>query len=151
MKKAPNKKPAVKKKPKKYDFSEFTKDKTKIPEDIQEQLDKKGLVGRWVNLGKMKQFGGRHPKGWELYKIDRSPSEISLFGSGPTDYFQRGDLVLAVKTKEKVELHRAYLRHEAEQHSFKSMVRRKGKEFKDQIREEGLDDALSVVEGYDED
>lgn len=150
-KKTTAKKPQSKKQFSLKDFDEFTKDKTKIPDDIQRELDEKGLVGRWVNLGTMKKYGGRHPKGWVPYKIQRSQDEINLFGSGPTEYFQRGDLVLAVKTQEKVDLHRAFLRHEADSHNVKKLMSRRGKELKDQIRDQGLDDTIQVVEGYDDD
>lgn len=131
-------------------FGQFNQDTTKIPEDIQKQLDDDGLEGRWVRLTLMQQYGGRHPKGWVPVKIKRSQDEISLFGSGPSDYFQRGDLVLAAKKKETAAEHRDYLRYEAVTSSVKERMKRNRQEFKDEIRHNNLGDYLKVVDGYDE-
>lgn len=150
MKKEQNKKPQIKKKPQRFNFKQFNADKTEIPEDIKAQLEKDGLEGRWVNLNVMKQYGGRHPKGWTPVKINRSQDEISLFGSGPSDYFQRGDLVLAAKKKEKVAEHKAYLEYEAKMSSVKEKMKRTRQDLKDEIRHNGLQDYIGVVDGYDE-
>lgn len=150
MQKPENKKPQITKKPAADPFAEFNRDETTIPADIQAELDKKGLVGRWCNINYIKRMGGRHPKGWVPYKLEKTRDEIELFGSGPSDYFQRGDLVLAVKTKEKTDLHKKYLRHLAKSHSVKELMKGKSKEFRDSIRQAGLEDSVKVVEGYDE-
>lgn len=150
MKKPENSAPKIEKKAATDPFAEFKQDQFAIPADIQEELDKQGLVGRWVNINLIKRMGGRHPKGWQPYKLVKTRENIELFGSGPSDYFQRGDTVLAVKTKEKVDLHKKFLRAEAKSHSVKELMKRKGKEFRDAIRQEGLQDSVKVVEGYDE-
>lgn len=145
MKKEANKKPQIKKK-QEFNFSKFNSDKTEVPADIQKQLADEGLIGRWVNINHMKKFGGRHEKGWVPVKIKKSEDEISLFGSGPTDYFQRGDLVLAAKKKEAVAEHKAYLRHEAKLSCVKERMKRNRQEFKDEIRDNGLSEYLKVVD-----
>lgn len=144
------KKKVVKKRSDEFDFSEFEQDVTAIPKDIQKELDEKGLVGRWVNVSTMKMNAGRHRRGWIPYKVEKSQEEINLFGSGPSEYIQRNDLVLAVKTKEDFEKLRAYNRHLAKSHSVKEMIKGKGRELKEQIRSQGLSDTLEVVEGYDD-
>lgn len=149
MKKPEIKKPEVRKE--EYKTPDFVKSQFQIPPMIQKELDEQDLVGRWCNIKQLELGGGYHPKGWIPY-IRKNPTEVEkLFGKSPDGFTRHGDLVLGVKKKEDVDAHRAYLRKEAKQNSVKELSKRTKKKFQDSIRNANAEDAIRVVEGYDED
>jgi hypothetical protein len=132
MKKPEIKKPESTKKP--VEIPNFAKNVFDIDSALQKELDEAGLVPRWVNIKQMENFGGYHPKGWVPYKRKSINETEKLFGQSGDGFLRRGDLVLAVKKKEEVDKHRAYLRHEAKESSVKELTKRTKKNFKDMIR-----------------
>jgi hypothetical protein len=149
MKKPEIKQPTVKKG--EFKAPSFAKDKFEIPEDVAKELAEKGLKGRWISMKELELGSGYHRKGWVPYKKE-TPSEIEkLFGKSPDGFVRHGDLVLGVKKEEDVQAHRAWLRQEAKNNSVKEITKRTKKNFQDSIRQAGAQDAIKVVEGYDED
>lgn len=117
-----------------------------ISPDIQAELDAKGLVGRWVSANKLYAAGGYHPKGWVVYKSDSVKSEFK-FGNDPDGIIRRGDSVLAVKSKEKADQHREFLKQKAARQT--NTQDRAAAEFRAEMRKSGLN--AKVYDGFDGD
>ena len=130
----------------------FSLDPYKLAPDLQKELDDKGLVGRFLNLDLLEQNGGYHPKGWRPYKRDRVDNSdfAKIFGKDPDGYVRRGKSILGVKTKEEVGRHRAFLAQEAEKASYVNCNKRAKRAMKDHIRQNGLEDKIRVLDGYEE-
>jgi hypothetical protein len=118
----------------------------KIPDHIKAELDKKGLVPRFVSLKVLQDNGGYHPKGWTPYTVE-NPQVNPITGTAEKT-FRIGDLVLAVKTKEQHAKHKEYLsqRSAAQSQEHKNNV----KEMRDKIRDSGAGKHISLIEGYEE-
>jgi len=115
-----------------------------ISPDIQAELDAKGLVGRWVSASKLYAAGGYHPKGWVVYKSDSIKTEFK-FGNDPDGIIRRGDSVLAVKSKEKADQHREFLKQKAaRQTNTQAMA---ASELRSAMAKTGLN--AKVYDGYD--
>lgn len=114
-----------------------------IPPEVKEELDAQGLVGRWLNAQEVHQNQGYHKKGWTVYrrKSDKINSEWS-YGTDPSGVIRRGDSLLGVKTKEKVELHKQYLAQRAQKQSLKATDRSGAKELKKFAASAGLDTSI---------
>lgn len=118
----------------------------KIPEEIQKELDAKGLKARFVSIKVIQEAGGYHPKGWTPYKLDK-PRENPITGTADP-LFRVGDLVLAVKTKED---HARHLRHLAMRSESQALEQKKSiQEMRDKIRESRAEKHVSLLEGYEE-
>jgi len=121
--------------------------------EVAKELEEQGLEARYVNIKLMGRNGGTHPRGWRPYKRQKSESSTRdeyLFGKDPEGYVRRGDLVLAVKTKEEVSKHRAYLDYEAKSHSVNRIIKNKRKEMREMIKNQGMGDYVTLHEGYEE-
>ena len=130
----------------------FNIDPYALSDDLKKELDDKGFVGRFVNIEFMKRNGGYHPRGWRPYKREtlEDSEYTSLFGRDQDGYVRRGESILAVKTKEEVERHKAYLAHQAQLCSHKNYMKKSKQEMKDRIRSQGLQDHVKVLDGYEE-
>jgi hypothetical protein len=114
-------------------------------------LEAKGYVGRFVSIKTLEAYGGQHPRGWRPYKREQNQSSTDFFfGKDPDGYTRRGDLVLAVKTKEDVTRHRALLEQEAKALSVSRLSKRRNEEFKQFVKDAGMNDYVSVKDGYDD-
>jgi hypothetical protein len=132
------------------EMPDFARNNFDIDASLKKELDEKGLIPRWVNIKQMENYGGYHPKGWVPYKRESISDTEKLFGNSTDGYLRRGDTVLAVKKKEDVDKHRAYLRNEAKSSSVKELTKRTKKDFKDMIKSAGMQDSIKVNEGYDD-
>lgn len=125
-----------------------------VPADIEAFLEKEGLAPRYVNIETVRGYGGIHPKGWIPFKL---PEEIrkarggDIFGADPDGFLRKGDLVLAYKKKEAAEHHRAWLDQEAEDNRVNNVRKKNIEQLKDQIKDSGLSDYISVnQESYED-
>jgi len=114
-----------------------------VPEDIQKELDKLGLVARWINSGVLYEMNGYHAKGWVPFKWTSADGGSGFkFGNDPDGIVRRGDCILAVKTEDKVQQHRQYL---AARSDISNVRKQTSAEFK---REAGKN--VRVLDGYDD-
>lgn len=145
------KRPASEKRDPSYAFAaEFDDDITKIEPAILKEIKEKGLVPRWVDYLRMKDMDGYHPKGWTLYK--RTPggtmsSQEAQNGRNPDGLVRRGTLVLAVRSVEFNEKHKAYLKDRASQYVVKSR-RQQAADLQRKARQHNID--TRVTEGYED-
>jgi hypothetical protein len=118
----------------------------------------KGLSHRFINARKLIDMGGYHPKGWRPYKPsaeERAKLEAQslLFGSDPDGYIRRGDCILAVRTSELNDKHKAYLKQEAAR--TQNTAKNAASQIRDFIKSNGLDmrvqEGAEVHEGFGED
>jgi hypothetical protein len=118
----------------------------KIPAHIQEELDKKGLVPRFVSMRKINEGGGFHPMGWTPYTVD-NPITNPITGQAEK-IFRIGDLVLAVKTKEQHQKHADYLKRRSASQSTSHAENIKA--MRDKIKDGRADKHISLLDGYEE-
>lgn len=140
------KKEFTKKDPVEFNPNEMYQSILELPPGIQEEIESKGLVARWINLTEYKRQYGFHRSGWAPYKPETAlPATNSLAGDAE-GYIKRGDLILAVKTNEQQNLHKRRLKHKAD--LYKGYNAEKAKEIRDLMRNVGI--KTKVVEGYEE-
>ena len=123
-----------------------------IPEDVQADLDAKGLVPHWLNSKVVYANQGYHPKGWKVYKKDPKMLSDTMglsfkFGNDPDGIIRRGDLILGVKTKEEAQKHKNYLDARAKR-GYQANAD-KAQEMRTLLGQSGLKNA-KVLEGYDD-
>jgi len=93
--------------------------KLAIPEAIKKDLAEKGLEAHWVDSKKLYENGGYHDRDWVPYvnkEIKSNPVGFK-FGNDPDGVLRRGSLILAVKTKDQADVHRAHLSAKAERYA----------------------------------
>lgn len=117
-----------------------------IPDAIMAELDKKGLVPRFVSAKTMNDNSGRHPKGWQPYILENPVT--NLLTNTTDNIYRIGDLILAVKTKEAHANHRKYLDDKARRQSMAAKDR--ADEMKKHIQDSKGDKYIKIVEGYEE-
>jgi hypothetical protein len=123
---------------------------TALSEELKKELEEQGLVPHWVDYKQMKELDGYHRSGWQIYfrknhaNIDNQEAK---FGRSPDGIVRRGTLVLAVKTKESAEKHKAYLKDRAERYSGK-IHKKQAEEFRQLAKQSGLN--TTVETGYDD-
>lgn len=122
-----------------------------IDPELQAELDKKGLVPRFVDAKRMAEMGGYNDKGWQIYRREKNisdtinPSDFK-YGNDPSGIIRRGSLVLAVKTKEKAAMHRKFLDQRAE--NSKMFGKKQADELRAFAKSNGLD--AQIHEGYED-
>lgn len=82
--------------------------KLALSPEIQEDLRKRNLVGRWINANELYKNQGYHAKAWRVYKPEASVTiGIKEFKDGrdPDGVVRRGDCLLAYKTVEDYKMH----------------------------------------------
>lgn len=129
-----------------FGVPDFFKNKLAIPEWAQKQLDEKNLEGRYISYKAYVENGNSHDKGWVVHKFER-PESISANdpGASADGIIRRGDTVLAARSKEFGDKHRAYLRQRADIQN-KSYKQSKAQELKEMARQADL----AVHVGYEE-
>ena len=124
-----------------------------IPSNIKEELNKKGLTARWINATEFRKSFGFHKSKWVPYKRElpkgASTSPDSLYGGDPEGYVRRGDLVLAVKTKEENARHAGMLKQRADLYSGKQ--NQAAAELREQAKRAGVKTKVDDSFGEDED
>lgn len=120
-----------------------------VDSEMAESLGKKGLEYRWISMKKYADMGNSHERAWRPVKrsecgmIDQSSI---INGSDPDGYIRRGDLVLAVRSKDLGDKHRAFLKVQADRQ--KNVQRDHANELKDFVKKSGINAKIS--EGYDD-
>lgn len=117
-----------------------------LPKALQKELDEQELKHRFVSIKKIQEAGGYHPLGWTPYTL-KNPRSNPITGVAETT-FRVGDLILAVKTQQDYDKHKAWLaqKSKAQTQSHKNSV----KEMKDRLREGGISNHVKILEGYEE-
>lgn len=117
--------------------------------EIQEDLRKRNLVGRWVNANELYKNQGYHAKAWRVYKPEASATMgIKEFQDGrdPDGVIRRGDCILAYKTIAEHKLHQQLNQQKAD--------RQKGqnKDAADELRKLAKSSGSKAVihEGYED-
>jgi hypothetical protein len=126
-----------------------------VEPEMAKAIESNGYTYRWVNATKLASAGGYHHRGWkalptsELKKwgYGKMDSFSFTFGQDPDGFVRRGDLVLAVRPKEKTDIHRAYLKQEADRAS--NVQKKQADELKQMFKDAGVDG--KVHEGYEDD
>ena len=139
----------VKKEASPFNPNELYNSALDIPNDLRSELDSNNLHGKWINAIEFKRNFGFNRSGWTPYKaekLSKAASADSLYGGDPEGYVRRGDLVLAVKTKEEAAKQKRHLKQKAG--LYKNFNKLKAEEMKQSAREAGVD--AKVFEGYDE-
>jgi len=141
-------------KPKSADLTQINHDDIysnplKLPKDLEDELEKKGLVARFISAKELYKNQGYHKAGWIPYKktcdtMKKSERDFHQ-GSDPEGIIRRGDCILAVKSKEEVQRHRAHLAAKADR--YKDFNRKQADELRNIAREHG---GAVIHEGYDE-
>lgn len=121
----------------------------KIEPDLQAELESKGLVARFVDAKKLYEMNGYHKNGWVPYKRDAN-AKLGLsdfkFGTDPDGIVRRGTLILAVKSVDQVNKHKAAL--ELKANRGRMINKTKADELRDMVRSTGT--KTQVHEGYEE-
>jgi hypothetical protein len=129
---------------------DFFQNPFNVPVDIQAQLEKEGLEGRWISYAKYTKNGNSHEKGWSIYRASKREGQADQFllGSSPDGTIQRGEMVLAARKKEWGNKHREYLRYRAELQAG-NFKKNQAEELRQMAKDSS--NTLGVVEGYEED
>jgi hypothetical protein len=120
-----------------------------LPADLKAAADKAGLSLRYVDYQKMVQYGGYHEKGWQVLKAEHlgcDKMELPYFNS-PDATVRRGSLVLAFRTKEINERHKAFLRQEARRYD--NIQKTHAEDLRRELDEAGVGGSVSIDEGND--
>lgn len=80
-----------------------------IDVELKQELDDLGFACRWINYKYYKEHGF-HKNGWKPFRRQSRPSGDAMYVVNPDGYMIRNDLILAVKPKSYVEVHRRKLR-----------------------------------------
>lgn len=104
-------KPTIKKtEPKIGNQNELYQSAFEVPEQVKKEIQEAGLVCRWINAKTFKEQFGFHKHHWMPFKSKYMASLAgSIFGGDPEGYVRRGDLILAAKSKELQDKHRAHI------------------------------------------
>ncbi len=120
--------------------------KLTIPEALRNELDKKGLVPRFISMKKFNEAGGVNEKGWTPYILETPV--VNVVNGSTEKTFKVGDLVLAVKTKEDHAKHLRYLQARSAVQS--GSVKEQINAIRDNIRSNKADGQIKLTEGYEE-
>jgi len=84
-----------------------------VPAECMEELKKKGLEARWIDIVTLKRNHGYHKQDWKPYKFESLSSEKNPFidNNAFEGYLVRKQLVLAAKPMEEAEAQRRYVKH----------------------------------------
>jgi hypothetical protein len=114
-----------------------------VPPDVQADLNARGLEARWVDAKTFASNGNIHKNLWELYKrpdVTVSAGANPLTGLPPDGTVRRGTVVLAVRSVEMGDGHRAELKKKIDR--AKGSVKQQGAEMKALARKGGLDERI---------
>ena len=124
-------------------------DTLKVDADLQAELATKNFACRWVDAKKLYEMNGYHKNGWVPYRRDAN-AKVGLsdfkFGTDPDGIVRRGTLILAVKSIEAHNKHKAAL--ELRANRGRAINKTKADELRDMVRTTGV--KAVVHEGYEE-
>lgn len=114
MAKAPNK--TKQSKNPKMNPAKFYQDKLEVPAEIQAELLKQGLHGRWLNRTQLQKSFGFHRSGYRPYihkdaKGNTLGSKNPFSGTDAEGLISRGDMVLGVKSIEDYHEHKEHIKY----------------------------------------
>jgi hypothetical protein len=124
-----------------YDFN----DMTTIDSALKAELDSKNLEYRWVNAKKLQENYGFDPRQWTPYRSE-TVSKNAFSQRDSEGYVRRGDLILAVQSKEIAAKRRNVVKMKNDRN--KQHLRQSANELKDTFRRAGV--KANISEGYDE-
>jgi len=93
----------------------FGNNRLEVPDCYLAEAEEKGYECRWISSKDLKENHGSHKNMWAAYKFKSNPSngiigdERFAYGNDPEGIVRRGDLVLAVRTKDLGDQHRKHL------------------------------------------
>lgn len=124
--------------------------------DMVKTLEAKHLAYRFINYKKFVDMGGVNEGYWvpvsrknlKEWGYDKIGTQDFIFGSDTDGYIRRGDLVLAVRSQDLNEKHKAYLKQEANARSGRKMQKTHAEELRDLVKSSGL--GGNVHEGYED-
>lgn len=100
-------------------------------------LKEKGYVCRYINAKRYSDMGGSHPSRWKPVPVSKLKewgyATISVspdFGSDADGYIRRAELVLAIRSIDLNEKHKAYLAQEADRARVKNLMDKQRREAK---------------------
>ena len=114
-------------------------------------LKAKGLEVRFISATKLKENGGYHQRGWEVYKPATHGEVADIqsfkFGQDPDGIMRRGDIVLAVRSVELGDQHRKWLKNKADRLK-DGYNKTKAEELRQLSRDNGI--KATIHEGYED-
>lgn len=121
-----------------------------VEPSLKREIEKQGMVCRWINAKKLQENYGFDRRQWKPYKksSDSVATSNPFGGTDSEGFVRRGDLILAVRPKS---IHDKY----SEQINNKNKNLQKGhskqaaEEIKQKLQESGTR-GIEVLEGYDE-
>lgn len=124
---------------------QFFINKLMVSNELHQEITAKKLVYRWINASEFKRNFGSHKAYWVPYKT--SIKDLSdEFGRDENGYVRRGDSILAVRSIEKDNQHKALLKNRNENYS--NYQKQKAQELRAAAREAGVNTKIS--EGYED-
>jgi hypothetical protein len=114
-----------------------------IPPEAKREIEEAGMEARWVDSKQFADHGNVHKNHWQLYK--KASATVSqgvnpLTGLPPDGTIRRGTLVLAVRSKEISDGHRAELKRKAARMS--GSVKNQGEELRQIARKGGISERI---------
>lgn len=117
---------------------------------VKRDIEKQGMVCRWINAKKLQENYGFDRRQWKPYKkaTDSIASSNSFGGTDSEGFVRRGDLILAVRPKA---LQDKYSEQISNKNKSLQKVHQKqaAAEIKQKLQESGTR-GIKVLEGYDE-
>jgi hypothetical protein len=115
-------------------------------------IEKKGLEYRFISAAKLQANAGYHHRAWRAIKLkDIEGFSGDAFGSDPDGYYRRGDLVLAVRSKELGDKHRTFLKQENARNNARLANKKHAQEMREYVKDNNLEEGMTVHEGYGKD
>jgi hypothetical protein len=130
-------------------FSITTGDKLSLPPDLKKMLHEAGFDYRFLNASEFRANSNHHRGGWQPFRAKADDASKGMYGVTPEGIVQRGDLILGIRPKKMSEEHRKVLANKRS--IYTNFSKTQAKQLKQQIKDAGLGDQMSVSEGYDED
>jgi hypothetical protein len=107
------KKPLSEKKgPSALNLPDFYNNRLQVPAEVLKDVESKGQEARWINYKKFIENDNTHTWGWKPYKkpAEMITADALLNGAHPDGIIKRGDVMLAVRSKEHCDIHRSHVR-----------------------------------------
>ena len=120
-------------------------DMTSIDPALQAELESKNLEYRWVNAKKLQENYGFDPRQWTPYRSE-TVGKNPFSQRDSEGYIRRGDLILAVQSKEIANKRRNVVKMKNDRN--KQHLRQSASELKETFRRAGV--RADISEGYDE-
>lgn len=121
-------------------------DPLKLDDELKKEIEEAGLEARFVDAKQLYDFNGYHKNGWAPYKKKAGDKIDFKYDKDPDGVIRRGTLILATRSKEVCEKHRALLAQKADRAA--QVTKTHADELRQMARDRNTD--VSVSEGYEE-